>query len=201
MRSTIVGTAFALASLAIASGCGGSGTATPSTTATASPTPTPSYEPTGAPATLAPISTATASSADVASGGFGVTIAFPAASSGSGNLAISGSTAPPSGVPGFTASGTALYYVEFQPSATLKFPSYPQFQFTLAPADTAVGYNFFGAIYTNDAAFPSGHNAWSAAFLGAATDSGQTLYYPNPSTPLTFTANDVYVFALYETPT
>ncbi|MGA7745503.1 MAG: hypothetical protein WCC70_13375 [Candidatus Aquilonibacter sp.] len=198
---TMLGTVFALAALAIAAGCGGGASTTPSTTATASPTPTPVSQPTGPPATVAPISTATASSVNVGSGGFGLTIAFPAASSGGGNLAISTSTTAPSGIPAFTASGTALFYVEFAPAAMFTLPSYPQFELTLPPADVPAGYNFFGAIYTNDASFPSGYNAWSASFLGAASAIGQTLYYPSPSSPLTFNANDTYVFCLYEVPT
>lgn len=199
MRNSIIGTVLAVSALALAAGCGG-GTSTPSTTATPSPTPTPAFQPTGAPATLAPISTATASSVNVASGGFGLTIAFPAASNGGGNLSISSSITAPSGIPAYTASGSALFYVEFQPSATFTLPSYPQFQLTLPAANTPAGYNFFGAVYTNDASFPSGYNAWSASFLGAASANGQTLYYPNPSSPLTFNANDTYVFCLYEVP-
>ena len=62
--------------------------------------------------------------------------------------------------------------------------------------------NFFGALYTNDASLPHGYNAWYAQFLGAASNSGQVLTFQNPSSPpLTFTANDYYVYALYEVPT
>ncbi len=118
-------------------------------------------------------------------------------------MAMSGSTtvgSNPPGITAFTASGaTNLIYVTFQPSATVTLPSYPQFQLQIPAAQAPQGYNFWGAIYTNDSTFP-GYNAWSAQFLGPASASGQTLYFPAPTTPLTFTAHDYYVFALYDVP-
>jgi len=203
MRRSIVGTAFILAALAIAAGCGG-GSTSPSTAATATPTSSPTSVPTGPPATSAPISTATASSASVANGGFEVFVNFPASTSGSATMAMSASTSVgsnPPGITAFTASGKTLVYVTFQPSATVTLPSYPQFQLEIPTSDAPQGYNFWGAVYTNDAGFPAGDGAWSAQFLGPASDSGYTLYYPAPTTPLTFTAHDYYVFALYEVAT
>ncbi|HTV94289.1 MAG TPA: hypothetical protein VMG98_16420 [Verrucomicrobiae bacterium] len=205
MRTSIVGTAFVLACLAVAAGCGGGGSS-PSTSSTATPTSSPTTVPTGPPSTAAPISTATASSASVANGGYAVYVNFPASTSGTATMAMSGSTtvgSNPAGITPFTTSGsyTTLIYVTFQPSATVTLPSYPQFQLQIPAAQAPQGYNFWGAIYTNDSTFPAGHDAWSPQFLGPASASGQTLYFPAPTTPLTFTGSDYYVFALYEVPT
>lgn len=208
MRTTIIGALFALAALTLAAGCGGSSgnTTTPTTAPTATASPT--YMPTGAPATVAPVGSASPSSASVANGNFGMYIVFPATTSGSGNMNVTGSTSVPSVPPGITAyapaPGTTLFYVVLQPSATVTFPSYPQFQLTYPGNGTVVpqNYNFFGALYTNDASSPHGYNAWYAQFLGAASNSGQVLTFQSPSSPpLTFTANDYYVYALYEVPT
>ena len=205
MRNTIIGALFALAALSLAAGCGGSGgnTTTPATGPT--PTPTPTYLPTGAPSTAAPVGMASPSTASVANGNFGLYIVFPATTAGSGTMTVTGSTTVPSVPTGITAytpaSGTTLFYVLLQPSATVTFPAYPQFQLTIPSTIAPQNNNFFGAVYTNDATFPHGNNAWYAQFLGAASDSGQVLTFPNPSTPLTFTAGDSYVFALYEVPT
>lgn len=205
MRNSIIGTVFALVALALAAGCGGGGgnTTTPTTGPTATPTPT--YIPTGAPATVAPVGSASPSSASVANGNFGMYIVFPATTSGSGTMTVTGSTTVPNvpaGITAYTAAGeTTLFYVVLQPSATVTFPAYPQFQLTTPPTIVPQNNNFFGAVYTNDAAFPHGYNAWYAQFLGAASDSGQVLTFPNPSTPLTFAAGDSYVFALYEVAT
>jgi hypothetical protein len=160
--------------------------------------------PTGAPATLAPISTATASSTRVANGGFGVTLEIPKATSGGGSLAITGSVAAPSassGIGAFVAgSGESLIYVSLVPSATFTLAAYPQFQLTLPPTQFPSGYNFFAAVYTNDPAFPHGYKAWYASVLGPAPATGQTLYYNTPSAVLTFMQGDTYVFCLYEVP-
>lgn len=207
MRTTILGALFALAALALAAGCGGGGggSTTPTTAPTA--TPSPSYAPTGAPATVAPVGTASPSTASAANGGYGIYVVFPATTSGSGTMTVTGSTTVPSVPAGITAyapaPGTTLFYVTLQPSATVTFPSYPQFQLTVPASLAPQNENFFGAIYTNDATFPHGNNAWYPQFLGAASDpnSGQVLTFPNPSTPLTFTAGDSYVYALYEVPT
>ena len=209
MRTTILGALFALAALTLAGGCGGGGTdTTPTTAPTATATAT--YIPTGAPATVAPVGMASPSTASAANGEFGMYIVFPATTSGSGNITVTVSTtvpAPPAAPAGITAytqaSATTLLYVMLQPSATVTFPSYPQFQLTAPPSVVPQNNNFFAAIYTNDAAFPSGFNAWSAQFLGAASakqTNAQVLTFPNPSTPLTFTAGDSYVYALYEVP-
>jgi hypothetical protein len=201
MRTSIVGTAFVFICLALAAGCGG-GSSTPSSSPTATPTSSPTTVPTGPPATSAPISTATASSASVANGGYAAYLNFPAATSGTATMALYASTSVgsnPAGITPFTG-GTTLLYVTFQPSATVTLPSYPQFQLQIPAAQAPQGYNFWGAIYTNDPAFPAGYNAWSAQFLGPASASGQTLYFPVPPTSLTFTANDYYVFALYDVP-
>ncbi|MGD0967723.1 MAG: hypothetical protein ABR949_05500 [Candidatus Aquilonibacter sp.] len=202
MRTSIVGTAFIVICLALAAGCGG-GSSSPSTSATASPTSSPTTVPTGPPSTSAPISTATASAASVANGGYAVYVNFPASTSGTATMALLGSTTVGSNPPGITpysGSGTTLIYVTFQPSATVTLPSYPQFQLQIPAAQPPQGYNFWGAIYTNDPTFPHGYDAWFAQFLGPASASGQTLYFPAPTTSLTFTANDYYVFALYEVP-
>ncbi|MGB6986649.1 MAG: hypothetical protein WBD74_11815 [Candidatus Aquilonibacter sp.] len=204
MRTTIIGALFALAALTLAAGCGSSSGNTTTPTAGPTPTATPTYIPTGAPSTTVPVGTASPNTASAANGKFGIYVVFPATTSGSGNMTVTGSTTVPSVPAGVTAyapaSGTTLFYVVLQPSATVKFPSYPQFQLTTPPSVVPQNNNFFGAVYTNDAAFPSGHNAWSAQFLGAASDQGQVLTFPNPSTPLTFTAGDSYVFAFYEVP-
>ena len=121
-------------------------------------------------------------------------------------MAASGSTtvpASPAGIPAYVpASGTTLFYVVLQPSATITLPNYPQFVMTAPVSIVPQNFNYFGAVFTNDASFPHGNGAWYAQFLGAAANSGQNFTYPtpNPSTPLTFTANDYYVFALYQQP-
>jgi hypothetical protein len=208
MRTTILGALFALAALSLAAGCGGgSGSTTPTTAPTATPTPT--YMPTGAPATAIPVTAASPNNASVANGGFGMYIVFPVTTSGSATMSVTGSTTAPSVPAGITAfapsSGKTLFYVVLQPSATVSFASYPQFQLTFpntgANAVVPQNNNFFGAIFTNDSAFPNGYNAWSAQFLGAASASGQVLTFPSPSTPLTFTGGDSYVYALYRVPT
>ena len=133
-------------------------------------------------------------------------VVFPATSSGSATMAVTGSTTVPSvpaGITAFTGTNvTTLFYVVLQPSATVTFPAYPQFQLTYPSGGSVVpqGNDFFGAIYNNDTGFPHGNGAWYAQFLGAASDSGQVLTFPNPSTPLTFTSGDTYVYALYEMP-
>jgi hypothetical protein len=122
-------------------------------------------------------------------------------------MAVTASTTvptAPSGITAFSASGgQTLVYVTLAVTATVTFPSYPQFQLTLpsGASPTPQNNNFFGAVYTNDAAFPSGSGAWDAKFLGAASASGQVLTFSSPSTPLTFTQGDSYVFALYSVPT
>jgi hypothetical protein len=204
MRNTIVGALFALVALSLAAGCGGGGGNTTTPTAVPTGTATPTYIPTGAPATVAPVGTASPSAASVANGNYGLYLVFPATTSGSGTMTVTGSTSVPSvpaGITAYSGSGTTLFYVVLQPSATVTFPAYPQFQLTTPPSVVPQNNNFFGAVYTNDATFPAGHNAWSAQFLGAASDSGQVLTFPNPSTPLTFTAGETYVFALYEVAT
>lgn len=202
---TILGALFALAALALAAGCGGGGgnSTTPTTAPTG--TATPSYAPTGAPATAAPIGSASPSAASAANGGYGIYVVFPATTSGSGTMTVSGSTTVPSvpaGITAFSTSGaTPLFYVLLQPSATVTFPTYPQFQLTLPSTVAPQNNNFFAAIYTNDAAFPQGNGAWYSPFLGAADDSGQVLTFPTTSTPLTFTAGDSYVYAFYKVAT
>ena len=202
MRNTIIGALFALAALALAAGCGGGAN---STTPTAAPTATatPTYVPTGAPAQAVPVG-ASPNTASVANGNFGMYIVFPATTSGSATMSVSASTTVPSvpaGITAFTAPGT-LIYVVLQPTATVTFPSYPEFQLTLPSSITPQGYNFLGALYTSDSGSPQGYNAWYAQFLGAASSSvsnAQVLTFPSPSSPsLTFTANDYYVYALYE---
>jgi hypothetical protein len=208
MRTTIFGALLALAALSLAAGCGGGGGST--TPATAAPaTATPTYMPTGAPATAVPVTAASPNNASVANGGFGMFIVFPATSSGSATMSVTGSTAVPNVPAGITAyapsSGKTLFYVVLEPSATVTFPSYPQFQLTFpntgANAVVPQNNNFFGAVFTNDATFPNGYNAWYAQFLGAASASGQVLTFPSPSTPLTFTGGDSYVYAFYRVPT
>jgi len=205
MRKTIFGALLALAALGLAAGCGNSSgnSTTPTTAPTGTATPT--YLPTGAPATAVPVG-ASPSSASVANGNFGMYIVFPVTTSGSGTMTVTGSTtvpALPSGITAYApASGTTLFYVLLQPSATVTFPaSSLQFQLTIPSSVAPQNNNFFGAVYTNDATFPQGYNAWYATFFGAAEDSGQVLTFPSPSTPLTFTAGDSYVFAFYEVPT
>jgi hypothetical protein len=208
MRTTILGALFALAALTLAAGCGGGGDTTPTSAPTATATPT--YVPTGAPATAVPVSAASPNNASVANGNFGMYIVFPATTSGSATMSVTGSTTvpmnAPAGIVAYTpSSGKTLFYVMLQPSATVTFPSYPQFQLTFpntgANAVVPQNNNFFGAVFTDDSAFPNGYNAWSAQFLGAASASGQVLTFPSPSTPLTFTGGDSYVFALYQVPT
>ncbi|HUA08558.1 MAG TPA: hypothetical protein VMA98_04735 [Candidatus Acidoferrales bacterium] len=207
MRTKIIGVLVALTALAVAAGCGGSGST--SSPATASPTATPTYVPSGPPSTTAPVGSSAASvtvSAGSTAEPFAATIDFPVASSGSATMTVSASTSVPStpaGITAYSGSGaTPLLYVELTPSATVTFPaSSLEFQLTLPAVNTPQNYNFWGALYTNDAGFPAGVNAWSAQFLGAATSSGQTLTFPNPSASLTFTAGDYYVFCLYEVAT
>lgn len=199
MRNGLIGILFACAALALAAGCGGGGgnSTTPTTAPTG--TATPSYMPTGAPGQAVPVG-ASPNTASVANGNFGLYIVFPATTTGSATMAVVGSTTVPSlpaGITAFPAPGT-LFYAVLHPTATVTFPAYPQFQLTLPPSVTPQNEDFFGAIYTNDAAFPNGYNAWYATFLGAASDSGQVLTFPNPSTPLTFTGGDYYTFAFYE---
>ncbi len=202
MRNTILGALLAVAALTLAAGCGSSSgnTTTPTTGPTA--TPTPAYVPTGAPSTVTPVGMASPSSANIANAGYGLALNFPATTSGSGTMTVTGSTTVPSvpaGITAYTASGaTVLFYVLVQPSATVTFPAYPQFQLTIPTTVVPQNNNFFGAVYTNDATFPQGNGAWYAQFLGAAAYGNQVLTFPNPSTPLTFTAGDSYVFALYE---
>jgi hypothetical protein len=203
MRNSLLGALFVLAALALAAGCGGgsgsSTTPTTAPTATASPT----YAPTGAPATTVTIG-ASPDAASVANGNYGMYIQFPATTSGSGTMAVVGSTTVPSvpaGITAFTAPGT-LFYVVMQPSATVTFPTYPVFQLTYPSSIVPQGYNFFGGFYTDDATAPQGYDAWYAQFLGAASNSGHVLTFANPTAPsLTFTANDYYVYAFYEVAT
>jgi hypothetical protein len=205
MRNGFIGLLFACAALALAAGCGGGAN---STTPTTAPTGTaaPTYIPTGAPATAVPVG-ATSTTASVANGNFGVYIGFPVTTSGSGTMSVTASTAVPSvptGIAAFSASGgTTLLYVVLTPSATVTFPTYlTPFQLTLPTgyAITPQGNNFFAAMYTNDPTFPGGSGAWTAQFLGAASANGQVMSFPAPSTPLTFTAGDYYVYALYTQP-
>jgi hypothetical protein len=205
MRNGLIGIFFACAALALAAGCGGgANSSTPTTAPTGTATPT--YMPTGAPATAVPVG-ANASTASVANGNLGMYMGFPVATSGNGTMSVTGSTTAPSVPSGITAFSTAgastIFYVVLQPSVTVTFPTYlTPFQLTLPTGYgiTPQGNNFFAAIYTNDAAFPHGYNAWYPQFLGAASASGQVMSYPSPSTPLTFTAGDYYVYALYAQP-
>jgi hypothetical protein len=205
MRNGLIGILFAAAALALAAGCGGGANSTTPTTAPVG-TATPTYVPTGAPATAVPVG-ASPNTASVANGNLGMYIQFPATTSGSATMNVTGSTAVPSvptGITAYTQAGaTTLFYVVLQPSATVTFPSYPVFQLTLptGASPTPQNNNFFGALYTNDASSPHGYNAWYAQFLGAASDSDQVLTFPSPtSPPLTFTAGDYYVYAFYAVP-
>jgi hypothetical protein len=202
MRTTIIGTLFALAALTLAAGCGGGGGT--STTPTTAPTTTasPTYAPTGAPDQTVNVG-ASPDTASVANGNFGMYIQFPATTAGSGTMAVVGSTTVPNvpaGITAFTAPGT-MFYVVMRPSATVTFPTYPVFELTYPSSIVPQGYNFFAGFYTSDASAPQGYNAWYAQFLGAASNSGQVLTFPSPAaaaSSLTFTANDYYVYAFYE---
>jgi hypothetical protein len=201
MRNGIFGILFACAAVVLAAGCGGGGgnTTTPTTAPTGTATPT--YMPTGSPEQTVTVG-ASPDTASVANGSFGMYIQFPATTAGSANIAVVGSTSVPNvpaGITAFTASGTTLFYVALEPTATVTFATYPVFQLTLPSSIAPQNENFFAAVYTNDAAFPQGANAWDPQFLGAASDAGQVLTFSAPSSPpLTFTAGDYYVYAFYK---
>ncbi|HTX57857.1 MAG TPA: hypothetical protein VMD47_12230 [Candidatus Acidoferrales bacterium] len=205
MRYRILGLFCAVIASGVAisvAGCGG-GSSNPSTTATAAASAT--YVPTGPPATTVPVGTASPNNGSVANGNISVLINFPQATTGSATLSLSGSTSVPSLSPPVTAytppSGATLFYVVIEPSASVTFPNYPQFIMT-DPAATPQNNNFFAAVYTDDPSWTNADGQWQAQFLGAASNSGENYTYPtpNPSAPLTFNANDYYVFALYYSP-
>lgn len=178
-------------------------------------------------ATTVPIGTSGGGTANVAAGSTTTTVTVPAAASGSGTIAVAGSSSNPVAVPlsSVTRSATsasqhffvpnglhvavahaaaatpapvALAFLTITPSASFTFTSYPSFSVTLPASITTSGENFFIAFYTSDPAFKL--TGWVEPAIGPATVSGQTLTFTGGAAnpPLALAAGQAYYFCLYE---
>ncbi len=98
------------------------------------------------------------------------------------------------------SSGTPLFYVELQPSASFTVTSYPSFSVTLPSSISTTGENFYVAFYSNDPVYGS-NGSWDAPVIGPATVSGQTVSFTGGSTPnpITLSSSYYYIFCVYET--
>ncbi len=200
MRHPLVLAGLSFALIAIAAGCGGS------STTTSPPTVAPSVAPSS---TTAAISTTSSSTSTVGAGSITAAVTIPQVQSGSGTVAITGSTSVLGTSTPFTATrrvavsgpstGTPLFYVEFQPSASFTVTTYPSFTFTLPSSISTSGENFYVAIYSNDPVYGT-NGSWQAPVIGPATVSGQTLTLTGGSTTgaVTLSSSYYYVFCLYE---
>jgi streptogramin lyase len=195
---------FLLAALAAA--CGGSGgsggvpTIAPSASATPTATTTPGTGPTASATISYPAGGGAVAMPPVSN--FSGTINLTAATSGGGaQTSIATQAYSPAGLPviqvkrrATSQSNDPLLYISFTATTALTLSGYPGFAITL-PETVSTDGTFSLVFYD-----PTHASLGWQLVAGPVIASGQVVTFAPGSTPVTFAANQTYVFAIYVTP-
>jgi hypothetical protein len=191
----------------VAAACGGSGgsngsvpTASPSGSATPIATTSPGTGPTASATISYPAGGGAVAMPPVSN--FSGTINLTAASSGAGaQTSISTQAYSPAGLPviqvkrrATSQSNDPLLYISFTATTALTLTGYPGFAITLP--DTVSTNGTFSLVFYDPTHASQG---WQLVG-GPVIASGQVVTFAPGSTPVTFAANQTYVFAIYLTP-
>jgi hypothetical protein len=196
---------FLLATLVSACGGGSSSggappTPVPSGSATPTATTTPGTGPTASAAIAYPAGGGALAMPAVSS--YSGTINLTAASSGAGaQTTIAAQAYSPAGLPviqmrrrATSQSNEPLLWISFTATTALTLSGYPGFAITL-PASANTNGTFSLAFYD-----PTHASLGWQLIGGPVSAVGQTVTFAPGSTPVSFAANQTYVFALYESP-